>query len=83
MHDTIKVTKKKTKKKVKKIDVRDRVRKVDVDALTQEQVANLELQISEKLKDIIDKAVNEANKILNIYGIEACMQISIKPIDKE
>lgn len=55
----------------------DRERKVNVEQLTLEQADLLSVQLGEKVKEINDKAIAEANRILNIYGMEAKMAIVI------
>jgi hypothetical protein len=55
-----------------------RVRKVDVDKLNEEDLAKLQQAISEKIIKIINKANEDANKILSIYGMETQMIMEIK-----
>lgn len=55
-----------------------RTRKVDVEKMDAEKVEELSEKIGTKVKDIVDKAVEDANKILNVYGVEAKMEISIQ-----
>lgn len=55
----------------------DRERKVDIDKLTPEQADQLSAQIGEKIREIADKAVEDSNRILKIYGMEAKMAIQI------
>jgi len=58
----------------------DRVRKVDVEKL--ENIEEVIAKISDKIKIINDEAVSKVNKLLNIYGLEAKMQIAINEIKK-
>lgn len=58
------------------MDLKDRVRKVDVDSLPMEQVESLSNQIGEKVRGICDEAAAKVNAILNIYGMSA--KIAIK-----
>ena len=60
----------------------ERARLVDVEKLTPEEADRLSAQISEKVKEINDKAVESVNRLLNIYGMEAKMQIVIGKINK-
>jgi len=53
-----------------------RERKVNVDAMSQEQVDNLSVQIGEKVRSICDEAAEKVNSILAIYGMSA--KIAIK-----
>ena len=62
--------------------VEGRERKVDVNKLTLEQADGLSIQIGDKIKQITDRAVAEANSFLNIYGITCQMQIVIEERDK-
>ena len=55
----------------------NRERKVNVENMDNEQIRVVEDQISAKLRVIIDNACEEANKLLNIYGLEAKMQFSL------
>jgi hypothetical protein len=53
----------------------DRERKVDVSKMSPDQADSLAIQIGEKIKQITEKAVAEANHFLNIYGMSCKMQI--------
>lgn len=53
----------------------DRKRKVDVEKI--DNVDEVSEKITEKITNITDEAVNKVNKLLNIYGMEAKMQIAI------
>jgi hypothetical protein len=55
-----------------------RVRKVDVSKLSEEELAKLQAAISEKIIKIINKANEDANKILSVYGMETQMVMEIK-----
>lgn len=55
-----------------------RVRKVDVNKLSEEELAQLQKAISDKIIKIINKANEEANKILSVYGMETQMIMEIK-----
>ena len=49
-----------------------RTRKVDVENLSEEQLNNLMAQIGNKLVKMVDKTVEEANKMLAIRAIKWC-----------
>lgn len=51
-----------------------RNRKVDVDRLTVEQVDKISEVLGQKLGKICDRAAEEANNILKIYGLETRLQ---------
>lgn len=55
----------------------NRERKIDISKLPSEEVDLISKQIGEKIKEICDKACEEANKILAIYGMKSKMQIVI------
>ena len=60
----------------------DRKRSVDTNALSDEQVELLQEQIGTKVRDLVDATIEKANKILNIYGLQAKMQIIIQKKDE-
>lgn len=55
-----------------------RKRKVNVEKLDDKTVNNLEIELSKKVTEICDKACEDANKLLNIYGLQAKMQIALE-----
>lgn len=59
----------------------ERIRKVDVEKMTPDQADALSKQIGEKVRGIADKACDEANKILNIYGMQAKMQFVFEKLE--
>ena len=61
----------------------ERIRKINVESLSEQDMKNVEDMISKKILEITDKAVAEANRLLNVYGYEAKMAIQFKPIEKE
>lgn len=58
--------------------MKNRTRKVDVDNDPNINVEELSQNISGKVNKIVDKAIEEANQILGIYGLSAKMQICIE-----
>lgn len=62
-------------------DTINRTRTVNVDELSDEQLEVIQQQLSSKITGIIDKACEDANKFLNVYGLQAKMQIVIQPIE--
>lgn len=62
-------------------DTIDRKREVDVEQLNDEQVEVLIKEISKKVVAMVDETVEKANKMLNIYGLEAKMYVAI--LEKE
>ena len=60
----------------------DRVRRVDVSNFSIEEADLLSKQIGEKIRQITESAVANANRLLHIYGLEAQMQIVIGEMGK-
>lgn len=60
------------------MSVTGRERKVDVNKLSVEQADTIAVQIGEKIKQITERAVAEANSFLKIYGVSCQMQIVIE-----
>ena len=58
-----------------------RIRKVDVEKLSDEELLKLQAAISDKIVNIINKANKDANKILNIYGMEVQLVMELKKKD--
>lgn len=61
----------------------DRVRKVDVDALTQERADELSKQIGDKVVQLQTEALEKINKVLNIYGMSAELSVKISKIEEK
>jgi hypothetical protein len=61
----------------------ERVRKVDVEKMSVEQADLVQKELSAKMNDIIQKAITEANKYLNIYGMSAKMAFQINKTGEE
>ena len=61
--------------------MQERVRKVSKDQLSKmsdEQLQKIEEVLGSKLREMIDCTVEEANKLLNIYGLQVKMQFLIE-----
>lgn len=56
----------------------DRVRRVDVNNLSEQQVDELSDLIGTKVRDIVDEACDRINTILGIYGLQAKIQFVIQ-----
>lgn len=65
--------------KESKVKVKDRVRKVDVNKLDNQELENLEKALTDKIVEINDEACKKVNDILKIYGLRAMMGIQIMP----
>lgn len=61
---------------------RDRPRKVDVNALTQEQVDQIQKQIATEMAKIMDDANVKCNAMLNIYGLQTKIHYKIVQISE-
>jgi hypothetical protein len=55
----------------------NRQRKINVEKMSNEELEALQAKISNKIISIVNNAVNEANKYLNVYGMEARMHLEI------
>lgn len=60
----------------------ERIRSVDLSKLSVEEADRLSVQIGEKIKLICEKSIEEANRLLSIYGMKAQMQIVIEELTK-
>ena len=60
----------------------DRERKIDVEKMDISQADVLQKQLSAKLTQILENAAKEANKILNIYGMEVKIGFTVKKAKK-
>ena len=65
------------------MSVKDRIRRVDLDSLKEEQVDKLALQLGKKAGEIITKAQEECNKFLEIYGVQIKIGYDLIPKNKE
>ena len=63
------------------MELRDRKRSVDLNKLSVEQAEEISNQLGEKIKQICDKACEEANRLLTIYSMTAKMQIVVQPVE--
>jgi hypothetical protein len=55
----------------------DRIRKVDVEKMSLDRADQLSKQIGDKVVGVQQEALEKINKILNIYGMEAQISVSI------
>lgn len=60
----------------------ERERKIDLSNKTPEEVDAITVQLGEKVRQICDEAVEKANRLLNVYGMSAMMQIVVDHSDK-
>lgn len=58
-------------------DYKERVRKVDVNKMTEEQAAQLQKQIATEMARIMDEANTKCNEFLNIYGMQSKINYQI------
>lgn len=59
-------------------DIINRIRFVDVEKLTDEQLEVVREQLGSKVREIEDEACEKANKFLSVYGLEVKMKIVIQ-----
>lgn len=64
------------------MDLKDRVRKIDLNSLPVEQVDVLSEQIGKKVYAITDEAAARVNAILGIYGITCKIAIKFDKLPK-
>lgn len=64
-------------------NIADRKRSFNINKLDQVEADKLSTDIGAKVRQICDEACEKANKILNIYGMKAQMQIVINEINEE
>jgi hypothetical protein len=55
-----------------------RKRQVDVEKMDDQTLEKTQAELSKKVMEIVDKACEDANKLLNIYGLQAKMQIALE-----
>lgn len=63
-------------------DIMNRTRFVDVESLPEDQLEQIQQQLGNKIREIVDQACEQANKFLNVYGMEAKMDIVIQELPK-
>ena len=56
----------------------EKIRKVDIEKDLNLDPDQLSQDISKKIRNIVDEAVEESNKLLKIYGLTSKMQIVIE-----
>jgi len=59
----------------------ERKRSVNVEGLTDEQLESVIAQISDKILAMVNETCDKSNKLLNVYGLEAKMEIKIQRKD--
>lgn len=60
------------------MELKNRERKVDLSKMEASQVDQISLQLGDMIRQICDDAVAKANRLLNVYGMNAKMQIVIE-----
>jgi hypothetical protein len=64
-------------------NINNRERKVDIDALPIESIEQISAKLGEKLGAILQRAAEEANKFLNIYGLTVKVSYQVESLSKE
>ncbi len=59
-----------------------RKRNVSIDNLTESQLEKLSVDLGKKIAKMYDDVAKEANKLLDIYGMEVELSYNIKPKSK-
>jgi len=55
----------------------ERIRKVDLDSMPQEQFEQVEKALGKKVQEIIGKTVTDLNTYLNVYGLEILLGVQV------
>lgn len=61
----------------------DRKRSFDINSLTKKEADQLSKDIGAKISQICDKACEDANRILAVYGMKTQMQFAVQGINEE
>lgn len=64
-------------------NINNRERKVDIDALNPESIEQISAKLGQKLGEILQKAAEEANSFLKIYGLVVKVAYDVEPLPKE
>ncbi len=59
-----------------------RKRSVSIDNLTEDQLEKLSVDIGKKIANMYDDVAKEANRLLDVYGMEVELSYNIKPKSK-
>jgi len=65
------------------MDIANRERKINIENMAPEQIDELSKRLGDKIREICDKAVEESNKLLNIYGMNAKMMVTIESLNEK
>lgn len=60
----------------------ERIRKVDLNKVSDDQLKNIQETIEASLENICKKAVEEANRLLNVYGMESTIRMDVMETPK-
>ena len=66
-----------------RINMKDRKRQIDPNNLKEEQLESISVLLGNKISEILNKAINDANAVANIYGLQVKIGYEIVPKDKE
>jgi len=64
-------------------DLKDRKRSIDVNKLTEEQLVEIQTLLGDKIRKIVDIACEDANKLLNVYGLRTKMEIVLEEMENK
>lgn len=59
----------------------DRVKKVDVNQMSEEQIDVISQSLGEKVNEVLLKSKEDCEKLLSIYGLSLEVSFKISPID--
>lgn len=60
---------------------KQRIRKIDVNSLSEEQMISVQEGLGKKLSEILKSAVEQANLYFNVYGLQVTMKFEVKAQD--
>jgi hypothetical protein len=55
----------------------ERIRKIDIESIPEEQFVEIEAMLRKKIKEMVQQAVSDMNKYLNVYGLEVLLAVQI------
>jgi hypothetical protein len=55
----------------------ERIRKIDIESIPEEQYVEIEAMLRKKIKERVEQAVSDMNKYLNVYGLEVLLGVQI------
>ena len=63
--------------------MKERKRKANLDTMTKEQAEEISAKLGQKISTILNNALEECNRITNVYQLQVKIGYEIVPIDKD